>query len=80
MSRTPLQKAKRLRLEAAVEAQKAEWLKKKAQAASKSGAAKKMALAEAYEEESKYRKLKRRLKPVKKADNGLDALVKGLLG
>lgn len=81
MARNPTQKAKRLRLEAAVEAQRAEWTKKKAAAATKSGAAKKLAEAEAFDEEAKYRRLRRRLKSKgsKGSKSMLDELVDSFL-
>ena len=79
MARNPSQKAKRLRLEAAVEAQKSEWVKAKAKAAGKTGAARELALAEAFEEEAKYRRLSRRIKPKKQTSSILDNLVNSLL-
>lgn len=75
MARNPTQKARRLRLEAALEAQKAEWVKAKAKAAQKTGAARKLAQAEAYEEEAKYLKIRRRIKKPRAEKSMLDSLV-----
>jgi hypothetical protein len=78
MARNPTQKANRLRLEAAAESAKATWHKAKAKAAGKSGAAKKLAEAEAYDAEAIYRRLRRRLKPRRKDEGLLGGLLKDL--